>query len=310
MNKTKLVIIIFLSFVFIAICTYKIVCTVKNTTYQEIPFKMTKTGHIYIQKKIHGKNFNLLLDTGAECSVLNPSGIKKIFGSVGILYPIYMADICMQFDTEYSYMWHKKEARELISMYLAQGHLLAVRLDGNLYGLYLQNDKVLKSIQKETNDTLHGILGEEFFKKFKNVVFDYQQKKVLFNAENISETGMPIYWTGQIQSLPTIEFSINGVLQKGLIDTGSDGFSVYDGIESLVPELKKTESDEFIIPSLEIGAIPYNDKKANIHFNKHMIVNEKSRKRLQKEKLCCLGYPFFKDHVIQLDFEHNEFRIK
>lgn len=92
----------------------------------------------------------------------------------------------------------------------------------------------------------------------------------------------------------------NGVTTNALVDTGC--FSVFVNKPNVRVTIREAE-----IISVKLGTVEFND--ISIAANKTLITNEDAKNGIYSNENI-IGYPCFKDHVIQLDFEHNKFRIK
>lgn len=144
-----------------------------------------------------------------------------------------------------------------------------------------------------------GFLGLTWLEQYKNVVFDYQKKTLSFNQEPICDNELPLYKNQQL-NLWFTTFECNGVSSNALVDTGC--FSVFIN----KPNVKSSVGTDEII-NVKLGNVEIRD--ISIAANKTLITNEEAKNGLYKNENI-IGYPCFKDHVIQLDFEHNKLRIK
>lgn len=142
-----------------------------------------------------------------------------------------------------------------------------------------------------------GFLGLPYLEQYRNVVFDYQKKTIAFNQEAICDNELPMYkkdgwWYTTMEC--------NGVTTNALVDTGC--FSVFVNKPNVRVTIREAE-----IISVKLGTVEFND--ISIAANKTLITNEDAKNGIYSNENI-IGYPCFKDHVIQLDFEHNKFRIK
>lgn len=149
------------------------------------------------------------------------------------------------------------------------------------------------------NSPYDGFLGLAYLEQYKNVVFDYQNNTITFNQEPICDNELPLY-KNQTQNMWYTTFECNGVSSNVLVDTGC--FSVFVNKANV----KSTVGEDEII-NVRLGNVEING--ISIAANKTLITNEDAKNGIYKNENI-LGYPCFKDHVIQLDFEHNKFRIK
>ena len=94
------------------------------------------------------------------------------------------------------------------------------------------------------------------------------------------------------ENILLIDIIIDDEKLKAIIDTGS---------KYIICPNKKSKK-----VNLKINSIEYKDIKI-IKTNKKN-TSKKNIEMYKNENI--IGYPCFKDHVIQLDFENNVFRIK
>lgn len=142
-----------------------------------------------------------------------------------------------------------------------------------------------------------GFLGLPFLEQYKNVVFDYKTNRIYFNREpvcgnSISMRKVGLYW------FTTIE--CNGVKTNAVIDTGC--FNVFIN----KPNAKAAVGQDEIV-NIKIGHIECNG--ISLKPNSTIITNKIAENGLFKNENV-IGYPCFKDHIIQLDFENGVFRME
>lgn len=142
-----------------------------------------------------------------------------------------------------------------------------------------------------------GFLGLTYLEQYKNVVFDYKNNVILFNQDPICDNELPMYKNNF--GWYTI-FECNGIESNALIDTGC--FSVFINKQNV----KNTIKEDLLI-NVKLGKTEINN--ITLRYNENFITNENARNTIFKNENV-IGYPCFKDHVIQLDFENNIFRIK
>ncbi len=168
----------------------------------------------------------------------------------------------------------------------------------------------------------HGIIGEDAFMKFSNVIIDYKNMLIVFDGEPVSEDQIPMLIDEE--GLCFIEFSCEGKNETGLLDTGAKDFLLrstyfekpceYDFLtKEKVQELKKrkvelTERKEYSFNDIEIGKIKYNDITGFLSSDSSVFITDEGRARTTEYSV--IGYPFFKDKIIQLDYKNKVFRIK
>ena len=93
----------------------------------------------------------------------------------------------------------------------------------------------------------------------------------------------------------------NGRELYGYLDTGSYFTSIGQRLDE-----EKDENGVYIVKDFSIG---------NVHYEKDVVLNARDGRIVDSSKRFMttnniLGYTCFKDHVIQLDFKNNVFRIK
>ena len=175
------------------------------------------------------------------------------------------------------------------------GNNLEFKFDNDTFILD-PNGTLTSGMKKNPHD---GFLGLAYLEKYRNVVFDYINKSISCNEAPICDNSIPMYKVmPDNRWYTTIE--CNGVKTNALIDTGC--FSVFINKKNAKATIDSSE-----IINIKLGNVACNN--ICISENKNLITNEQARNTIYKNENI-IGYPCFKDHVIQLDFEHNVFRIK
>ena len=149
----------------------------------------------------------------------------------------------------------------------------------------------------EENDKLEMYLMDE---KGKIYSFDYVNNKILFNQKLITEDSVSLVYDTFVSKYK-IPFTFNGRELYGYLDTGCYCTSIGQRLDE-----EKDENGIYIVKDFAIG---------NVHYEKDVLSNvregrivDSSRHFITTNNM--LGYPCFKDHIIQLDFKNNVFRIK
>ena len=224
-----------------------------------------------IEHKANNQNFYMAIDTGASFSAfLRPKVEQLVSDEV-----LKMAE---QF-TPYS------ENR--------------ITIDFTGEDLKYTIDPLGKNTTGEKYNYFDGFLGEDYLMKFKNVVFDYTKCKFYVNQEPICEKTVPMYKHDEADIF-LMDIEVNGEKTKAIIDTGCK--FIFLGIL----ENQKVKNNEINYVDIKIGDVKFNH--IEIGTTDELITNEKAFEIMESYNI--IGYPCFKDHVIQLDFEHNKFRIK
>ena len=225
-----------------------------------------------IKYRMDGKICFMLVDTGCRENWLLKNGIGKIFS--GMKFPD-------DYKVDYKYVTGQVEGLEYI-------------LDAEFF-----NDVV--------PDVVDGILGLSWLWKNNraveqndNVVFDYVNNKILFNQKPITEDSIPLIYETAAMAYK-IPFTFNGRELYGYLDTGSYCTLIGQHLDE-----EKNENGIYIVKDFAIGNVHYDDMELSdvrdgvcASTSGHFIATNNM-----------LGYPCFKDHIIQLDFKNNVFRIK
>lgn len=171
-------------------------------------------------------------------------------------------------------------------------------------------------------DTVDGIVGLNYLRKMcsKNVTFDYINKKILLDNDIISTNSTTLIPDPIIKGQFLIEFYVNGVLELGEIDTGCNYFAYRKNI--LGEKMSDEERQSFlnfnnietemntqqIFREIEIAGILYTNIEGLSSLDKNVQASNWGRRCFQT--INGLGSPFLENHIIQMDFENMEFRIK
>ncbi|MBO4727675.1 MAG: hypothetical protein J5631_04565 [Spirochaetaceae bacterium] len=167
-----------------------------------------------------------------------------------------------------------------------------------------------------------GIIGEDCFKSFSNIIIDYKNKLIVFDGEPIKGEEIPMLIDEE--GLCFIEFSCNGNKEIGLIDTGSGDFILrssffeksceynHNTIEK-IKELKSrrvklSEPVNYVFQEVTIGKIKYKKLTAKLASDPRIQMADEARGRLTEYST--LGFPFFENKIIQLDYKNKVFRIQ
>ena len=149
---------------------------------------------------------------------------------------------------------------------------------------------------------IDGCLGLPWMEKYNNIVLDYVNSRIDYNQPPITDYDIPMNYGGVIDKSYCIPFIFNGKEMYGMLDTGS----YYTYVNLGVIGEEKGESGVYIVHDFSIGNVHY--EKMEIKSGDKVGCAEGAEWVFAKNNV--LGYPCFKDHVIQLDFKNNVFRIK
>ena len=226
-----------------------------------------------VKYRMDGKNCLVVVDTGCAENWLTKTGVKKVFSGMSFSF---------DYNVNYKYVKGQIEGLEYI-----------LDPENNVFYFF--------------PDELDGLLGMSWLKKHNrmvekndNVVIDYVNNKITFNQKPITEESIPLYsdYNGCVYKIP---FTFNGRELIGYVDTGCSSTSIGQRLDE-----EKDEDGVYILKDFSIG---------NVHYADIELYNMKKGKFLESMRhhfatRNVLGYPCFKDHVIQLDFKNNVFRIK
>ncbi|MBP5520324.1 MAG: hypothetical protein J6X84_07085 [Treponema sp.] len=170
-------------------------------------------------------------------------------------------------------------------------------------------------------DQFEGFIGEDAFMQFSNVIIDYKNKLIIFDGEIIKGDSIPMIIDEE--GLCFIEFLCDGRKETGLIDTGADNFvlrSTYfekncdfhyttkEQIEMLKNrKIQITDHKDYSFNEIKIGKTKYKKMNGLLASDSCIKMTDEARGRTSEYSL--LGFPFFKDKIIQLDYKNKVFRI-
>ncbi len=240
----------------------------------KIPFSTTLIHVPTIKYKINGVELFMVVDTGSDRHVLlNSKPVQNL--------------VKKDLSSNEAYSLAKKSKYYAIYFYFDEEPSFPYMLDPN--GIFSTGMK---------KNNFDGLLGLPYLQKNRNVVFDYINNTMSFNEEPICDNSLPMHRNKDDLWYTTIE--CNGIKTNALIDTGSQDMFV-----------NKSNAKHAIGNNTNINVMIGNIEIKNVFVSsiENTITNEKTKNgTLKNENI--IGYSVFKDHVIQLDFEHNVFRIK
>lgn len=260
----------------------------------EIPFTLNCKDYKdrpVISLEDSGSIFYFMVDTGTTYSHLNENGLKKC--NFDLNENISYENITVTFNIE--------DKR------------------------FLPSDKKIKismPIEKETEKEKYvdGMLGIDFFTMYDNVVFDYKEKKLKFNQSPINENFVKMYKSSA--NTYYIFYYVNGIEDFGLLDTGAMVFVVRETYKTPYADFSEDEIKKMIEQSevlnekvshinfenINIGHTEYNNMKGYLARDKRLKAEDNAKKSCRFKS--SLGTPFYKNHIIQLDFKNNKFYIE
>ena len=287
----------------------------------QIPFTLHSPynyGCPVIKLDYQGKELFFLVDTGCTYSWINRTGIEKIFGSFDEFLNMNLDSYIEWIKTDSPNKIIDKTKNEIKKMYASQLEKMEVLTTNFFYfDLFYGN-----FFYKPGNKKIDGIIGQDFLTNKKNVSFDFINNIIYFNNDRLDGVSIPLFM-GEANT-PYIEFYYQDKKEIGLLDTGNYTFTPRSnfGKDNIHYDFKNKK--EFNIDyngkvkkrfplllsfnDIQIGNIEYNDIKgvySNILFSSY---NKGAQTLLQYVN--GLGCEFFKNHIIQFDWENNEFIIK
>lgn len=204
--------------------------------------------------------------------------------------------------------------------------------EGGIVTLYIEDSRYLVDEKKHilkmpvkksdvfTEKEIDGLLGIDFLSQYENVIFDYKRKKIKFNQPAINN--YPIEMYNDISDTFYIYFSLDGIKDYGLLDTGCHGFIVRENYKTDYvelsddeileirkgPNLVKKKMDSVLINKIDIAKITYKNIYGDFAIDERIKMDKAAEKEHRVRSV--LGYSFFKNHIIQLDFKNSLFYIK
>ncbi len=168
---------------------------------------------------------------------------------------------------------------------------------------------------------LDAVLSLSAFMKMSNVTIDYKNSSLILNESPLPSPDIPMEII--VDDGLYIPVSVNGKDVLVMIDTGfssdkgncmlvSSNLYVNKTVKLKFGSTKFDKYPEGIIDTLKIGNVEYTDvltrnckDPLNVYENVSKI--ESVYKKLEEKNV--IGADFFKDHIIQFDFENMVFRI-
>jgi hypothetical protein len=266
---------------------------------------------------INDKKYSFIIDTGSSVNRFYRHGIEKTYGSMREFDKAMMpAFINENKNTEYRSEYEIK--RDLHSFYKNGGitiNMASTDTDG------LNENKISFIASPYEKESVDGLLGLPYFQRYSAVVFNYTNQLIKFTDEPITTGYIPMRL--YFNSLLIIDFQADSFIESGIIDTGNNTFVIRKEFEKSTPLLSDDEMSEYLkkdipqkkgtykiekVKRIQIGENVYSDVNAIYGDYVFAHTNEKAR---QMFNVCnSLGYTFWKNHVIQLDFKNMVFRIK
>jgi predicted aspartyl protease len=176
-----------------------------------LPVTFTAQGLPIVDVVVAGQTLHMLVDTGAEMTIITPAGAKKIPSSLIDGGIIRMEGVNGSLDSQ---------ARSVQLMRFG--------------GISVQDQEIFISklaISDNENNEIDGSIGEDILQNF-NIGLDFPHHRLDLFSRDRCASAFP--WSGQFAPLPfpasqngpKITFYINAQPITGMVDTGASRFSV------------------------------------------------------------------------------------
>ena len=266
----------------------------------EIPFSYGNNGYMplftFYTESSEDKIVKLELefDSGLDVNFLSKRGIKKMFPKTKFSKP-----------GTYTIKQVSLETENEVSIENAQ--------------FKYRKDEFKSSYQGIDYD---GAIGLSFFKNFGKVTFDFRNQKVILGEYEIDSTPIKMVEVNILDNIfYEIPIYINGNPDTAIIDFGTKGFAVIrenfgrakhdfkdeDYLKSFDKSLLEWRS-YINIESLQVGNFVLENVKCQNSKGRLMNIPDIVRNVIFYNNT--IGIEFFKDKIVQFDFENNLFYVK
>lgn len=239
-----------------------------------------------------GEIFYFEVDTGFTYSYINPNGFKKC--KHHLEKNTSLEDIRLNLDIE-------------DKRYLTDGKKHQISMP-------------VKKSEVFSEKYIDGLLGQDFLTQYDNVVFDYKENKLRFNQMPVNNHPVKMYKTPG--NCYCIYYTLDGIKDFGLLDTGCNSFVVRENYKTDYIELSEEEKNKILeqtqvvkqkmetihFEQVKIGEQTYNEIEGVYWLDKNLTGYPSSEK--ENRILSLLGSTFYKDHIIQLDYKNSLFYIE
>ncbi len=190
----------------------------------------------------------------------------------------------------------------------------------------VENPVTVTGFDNPADIGLDGIIGMPFLQLFDTVVFDFQNNQIVLNSPPISNLEIPFtyddLWYNKYFK-PFISITVDGKRELGIIDTGAPEVILRETFGDGNNEISRNEIVDYLNDStsisfarkrskvlrcVEIGDVTVSGVAAHYWNDERFIGNDRATKVFKY--INSFGNSLWKDHVIQLDFENQVFRIK
>lgn len=278
---------------------------------------------------LNGQDAYFLVDTGCpDKRIISNNGLEKLGYDVhdfqlNVALPIFMNSF-VTLSGESKRLYEIKDEQFLEEMRTTMCEYMN---KGSISLHFTDNQNNEWSYGFNRNMKNDGILGFAFLQQYERATFDFINNELILGDEKIEGNTVPLLivqnqsgWTNH----PFIKFTYKGKEETGLIDTGNYTFSPRsyfgDGKDEFNPDLiitfedvektkiKKRAPIVHTYKDIEICGVEFNKIKgvySTIWFSTYS-----KPAQISLQYVNGLGCEFFRSHVIQFDFENNEFLLQ
>ncbi len=154
-----------------------------------------------------------------------------------------------------------------------------------------------------------GIIGNNIFDKYKIITIDYKNKRIIFEDLELEASQEIPLEKNENDCGIYIPIKFDGDEIKAFVDTGCNvGGASYDFM--MIPRKYFSNQNEILLcDKVEIGDYIYNNVYCFCATNEAAIISDKET-QIYFDGIFLLPSTFFRDRIIQFDFNKMVFRIK
>lgn len=313
----KIYVVFFLLLNNILFCFTQIVST-RNIV---IPFELSDENRIILSFYDNETLYNFEFDTGANFNALYRSGMQKLINSDESTDESIIEKLIENFHLVNPNLSLEYLKNQVLSFFYSDQLKILINTLNCNYSVFNNVAFKFNSIQKQpynNGDTIDGIIGLNIFGEIDNIVIDYKKKQIEINVPCTLKNAVKMY---QFEGLNLfyVFIRINGIEQQALIDTGARYISIREdyktniiySVDEIVDFLRsdyhvKVEKNTDMVLSFELGNYKYSGSVFK-YTAEEFDCQIETRRFLRM--INSLGFPFFSDKRIQLDFVNNLFCI-
>ncbi|MDC7221024.1 MAG: hypothetical protein PQJ59_13900 [Spirochaetales bacterium] len=283
---------------------------------KEINFELSSSNQPIVTFKTgNNKEYHLMFDTGWTPPCLYEKGMEKVYSTHKRFKFIDNYLIKLVIEKKYPEMYRKEmDHREF---FYGKNHYLPVNFRYFKTGKSIFTKKKFYytplQLSGYSQNSKDGVFGIDFLGEVRNITIDYNNGKIILNDDRLDTTYCDMYEM-QVPYHYAISINIDGKEELAEIDTGCNAFiisqrfvdqniNIYSGEHN-----GKAREKDYLFNKIEICGISFENITGYLSTDPRNHTSEASIERTQEISL--LGYSFFRDRVIQLDFENGEFCIK